>query len=425
MNINKKSLILIFLLFILVFSIFNIEKNTYNSTEIKVARDNIKNINKILETKSYIDKLWVGNENIDIDKMYEEAIRGMVKSLNDPYSEYLSKEDFDFLNETIDKSYVGIGIEMKKEKGDYIEVISPFIGTPAYNSGIQIGDIITKVDGEDIIELSAQEVSKKLKGKENTEVKLEIHRKGINKPIELTLVRKKIKLKNIEYKMLDDNIGYISLLNFSTTSSDEVKQSLLELEKKGMKKLIFDLRSNPGGSLQDAIKIASMFIDEDLVLTLNTKNNGNRKYSRVGEKIFDGDMVILVNSGSASASEIVTGVLKDYKRATIIGTKTFGKGVAQGIYPLSNSDDYLKLTIAEYYTPYNKNINKNGIEPDIVVEMNNLVSIKGILEETEEAKENRKKEIEKILEKLEGRDKAKEIIKNGDVQLKKAIDFLK
>ena len=386
----------------------------------------LKNINKLIQTVNYINERWVGNVDTSKDKLYEAALRGMVKSLEDPYSEYLTAKELQDLNEGMDGVYGGVGMSIRKEKGDYMEVISPFVGTPAFRAGIQIGDIITQIDGEDTLNLTATEMSKKLKGEPGTKVKVEIYRKGMKKPLEITLTREIIKLENVEYKVIDkeNKIGYISLLNFGSKTGPEIKNALIELEKQGVEKLIFDLRTNPGGSLQEAIEIASQFVSEDLIVTLKTKSGNNKEYKRVGEQIFKGPMAVLVNRGSASASEIVTGVLKDYKRATIIGEKTFGKGVAQGIYNYPGSDDAIKLTIAEYATPKNNNINKNGIEPDIYINMNNLLSTKGYSSETKEALENREKEIKKLLVESEGEKKAEEIIKKGDVQLKAAIDVL-
>lgn len=433
---NKMKKIFILMLAIsLVYYTYSDEANNIKeenlTKEVKVferanATVDLKYINKLIQTINYINEKWVGEEEITKEGLYEAAIRGMIKSLKDPYSEYLTKKELEELNEGLDHTYVGVGMSIKKEKGDYLEVVSPFIGTPAFKSGIQIGDIITKIDDIDILDLTATESSKKLRGAENTKVKVEIVRKGVKNPIILELTREVIKLENVEYKMLDEEnkIGYISLLNFGSTTGEEIKNAVLNLKDMGMNKLIFDLRTNPGGSLPEAVEIASLFVKEELIVSLNTKSGYVQKYNRIGDMIYDGPMVVLVNKGSASASEIVTGVLKDYERATIIGEKTYGKGVAQGIYNYRNDEDAIKITIAQYSTPKNNNINKNGIEPNIYIEMNNLLSDKGYSAETKEAKENRKKEIEKLLIEIEGEEKAKKIIEEGDRQLKAAIKVL-
>ena len=431
MKINKKKLIMLTFIAFLGYVTYSEEKVKEEFKKVQAEQRanavvDLKNINKLIQTVNYINERWVGNVDTSKDKLYEAALRGMVKSLEDPYSEYLTAKELQDLNEGMDGVYGGVGMSIRKEKGDYMEVISPFVGTPAFRAGIQIGDIITQIDGEDTLNLTATEMSKKLKGEPGTKVKVEIYRKGMKKPLEITLTREIIKLENVEYKVIDkeNKIGYISLLNFGSKTGPEIKNALIELEKQGVEKLIFDLRTNPGGSLQEAIEIASQFVSEDLIVTLKTKSGNNKEYKRVGEQIFKGPMAVLVNRVSASSSEIVTGVLKDYKRATIIGEKTFGKGVAQGIYNYPGSDDAIKLTIAEYATPKNNNINKNGIEPDIYINMNNLLSTKGYSSETKEALENREKEIKKLLVESEGEKKAEEIIKKGDVQLKAAIDVL-
>lgn len=431
MKLNKKSLLSIALIAILGYNTYSnevdVEKKEVAVVERANATVDLKSINKIVQTINFIGESWVGSEVVTKESLYEAALRGIVKSLKDPYSEYLSKKEYEDLNESMDGEYVGVGMSIRKEKGDYLEVISPFIGSPAFKAGIQIGDIITKVDDFDIIDLTATEASQRLRGTENTKVKVELVRKGEKDPLIFTLTREKIKLENVEYKIIDEKnkIGYISLLNFGNKTGDEIKNAVLDLKEKGMEKLIFDLRTNPGGSLQEAVEISSLFVSEELIVSLKTKSGNDKKYNRVGDKIYDGPMVILVNKGSASASEIVTGVLKDYERATVIGQKTYGKGVAQSIlmYP-NGGGDALKITIAEYSTPKNNNINKNGIEPHIYISMNDLLSIKGYSSETEEAKENRKKEILKSLENSLGKEKAEEAISKGDVQLQAAIDVL-
>lgn len=424
MKINKKSILFLFLIAILGCYSYSENKEQVKNTQRANAVVDLKEINKIIYTINNINQYWVGTEKVDKDSLYKAALEGMLKSLKDPYSEYLSEKELKELFEGMDGVYVGVGMSIRKEKGDYMEVISPFIGTPAFKAGIQIGDIITKIDGEDIIDLTATESSLKLKGKENTKVTIEVFRKGLKEPLNITLKRAVIKLDNVEYKMLENNIGYISLLNFGENVANEIQDALLKLKEKGMKKLILDLRTNPGGSLSEAVSISSLFVKEDLIASLKYKDGRKQEYKRDREQIYEGDMIVLINKGSASASEILSGVLKDYKRATLIGEKTYGKGVAQNIIRFNNDKDAIKLTIAEFATPKNHNIHKNGIKPDIYIKLNPLISDKGYSSETKEAKENRQKEIYKLLVEIEGEEKAKKIVKEGDRQLKAAIDFL-
>lgn len=291
-----------------------------------------------------------------------------MSNLDDPYSEYLSKEELQDLNENLNGTYSGVGMSIKKQRGEYMEVISPFIGSPAFRANIQIGDRVTKVNGKDIKNNTAVEVSKMLKGKKGTVVELEIIRKGLKEPLKFKLIRDNIKLDNVEYKMLEDNIGYISLLQFGEGIANEIEKALKDLNSKGMKSLILDLRTNPGGSLSEAVDLASLFTSEQKMVSLKYKSGKEKVFNRTKQQLYKGPMVVLVNGGSASASEIITGILKDYNRATIIGEKTYGKGVAQNILPF-RTGGALKITIAKYATPKNDDINKKGIEPNIKVKM--------------------------------------------------------
>lgn len=396
---------------------------TVPTNSLSKETQNIVRLKKIVDTVNLVDKIWVGEKEISEDKLYEGAISGVLKTLDDPYSEYLDKESLKEFSEDLDGVYSGVGLSIRKEKGQYLEVISPFIGSPAFKANIQIGDRIVKIDGKDIKDNTATETSKMLRGKKGTKVEVEIQRKGLKKNLNITLVRDDIKLEKVEYKMIDDNIGYISLLQFGNGISDEISKALDDLNAKGMKKLILDLRTNPGGSLNEAIDLTSLFIKEDLIVSLKEKSGNEKKYNRTNAQKFKGDMVVLVNEGSASASEIITGALKDYKRATIIGDKTYGKGVVQTIYEFKTGDA-IKLTIAKYFTPNKVDINKKGIEPDIYIETDPLLSVKGYGNETEQAKTNRLNELKKIMEEVDGKEKAEQKIKQGDRQLKAAIDHL-
>jgi len=338
-------------------------------------------LNRIVDVINIIETRYVGKEETpNKDELYKGAVAGVISKLNDPYSEYLSKEDLTNFSEDMDGEYVGVGMTINKKKGEALEVVSPFIGSPAEKVGIKIGDKITKVDDKDILPLTAADTVKLLKGKEGTKVNVEVIRSGKKEPLKFTMTRAKIKLEMVESKMLDNNIGYLSLLRFGNHVGEEVQKAIEDLQNKGMKGLILDLRLNPGGSLQEAQDISSL-----------------------------------------SASEIVTGAIKDYKRGTIIGEKTFGKGIVQQIIPLK-TDDAIKLTIAQYFTPKGNYIHEKGIEPDIKVEMEELLALKGYANDSAEARKNREKEVEEILVKDKGAEEAKKIIAAGDVQLKRAIE---
>lgn len=380
-------------------------------------------LGRITNVINIIDQVFVGKEATPSkDELYKGAVEGVINKLNDPYSEYLSTEDLKDFSDEMEGEYVGVGMTINKKKGEPLVVVSPFIGSPAEKVGIRINDKVIKVDDKDILPLTANETVKLLKGKENTKVTVEVIREGRKEPFKVTMTRAKIKLEMVESKMLDNKIGYVSLLRFGNHVGYEVRKAIESLKKEGMKGLIFDLRSNPGGSLQEAQDISSLFVKDDLIVYLKYKDGQRKDYNRTLENLGDFPLIILTNEGSASASEIVTGAVKDYKRGTIIGQKTFGKGIVQQIIPLNGTNDAIKLTIAQYFTPKGNNIHEKGIEPDIKVEMEQLLALKGYSNDSAEARKNREKEIEEILVKDKGAAEAKKIIAAGDVQLKKAIE---
>lgn len=379
------------------------------------------NLNKITDIINIIQQRFVGKKSPSKQELYEAAMTGIVNGLDDPYSEYLTKKDLENFTEDLDGEYVGVGMSIDKRKDAPLVVVSPFIGSPAAKAGIKIGDKIIKIDGKDILPLNANETVNMLKGKQGTKVEVEIVREGKKDPFKVTLIRDNIKLEMVESRMLENKIGYVSLLKFGNHTGEEIRKHVEDLQTQGMKGLILDLRSNPGGSLKESQDISSLFITQDLVVYLKYKNGQETKYNRTMKNLGNFPMIVLVNGGSASASEIVTGALKDYKRATIIGQKTFGKGIVQEVMPL-NDGDALKLTIAQYFTPNGNYIHEKGIEPDIKVDMEEVLSIKGYANDSEEAKQNRMKEIRTYLEKEKGKEETDKIISAGDVQLKRAIE---
>lgn len=393
-----------------------------------IATNKDYNLTKIVDTINIINALWVGDKELTADEYYEAALDGIVHKLDDPYSEYLNKENMKSLNEGISGKYVGVGIQIQKKKGEYIEVVSPFVGGPGFKAGIQPNDKIISINGESVIDMTSLEASKKLKGdgEIGSKVTVEVLSEGDKEPKTVVITREEITLEVLSYKMIDKTIGYISLQEFDEGVSEKFKEALISLKKEGMKELIIDLRTNPGGILQEAVKIGSMLTpkEDTFMVSLNYKNGTKQVYDRNEEQLFAGAMVVLINGGSASASEILTGILKDYGVATIIGEKSYGKGVAQQVIPFGDGDG-IKLTIAKYHTPKNDHIHKQGIEPDIFVKQEPLLSIKGYENEVPEVKKNRMEKVKEILVKEYGEEKANEIINQGDVQLKTAINHLK
>ena len=423
MKISKKYLYLVIALIVLI------SVPVYCSTvNKKVAEkeaagyfNDSEDLTKITDSINLIQKLFVGKSDPTKKELYQAAIAGMVNSLNDPYSEYFSKEDLESFSEDMDGNYVGVGMSIDKKKGEPLVVVSPFVGSPASKAGMKIGDKVIKVDNKDILPMTSTDTVKLLKGTKGTKVVLDVMREGVKGAFKVEITRDEIKLEFVESKMLDNKVGYVSLLRFGNNTGQEIETHIKKLQAQGMKSLIFDLRSNPGGSLEESQDISSLFIKQKLVVLLKYKDGSKKEYNRTFQNLGDFPLVVLVNGGSASASEIVTGALKDYKRALIIGEKTFGKGIVQQIIPIGDGEA-IKLTIAQYFTPKGNYIHEKGIEPDIKVEMNEILAIKGYANDSEEAKANRMKELEAVIVKEKGQEEATKIISAGDTQLKRAIE---
>jgi carboxyl-terminal processing protease len=324
-------------------------------------------------------------EPVDDKKLLTEAISGMVSSL-DPHSAYLDKKAFKELREGTQGKFVGLGIEVGMEDG-YVKVISPIEDSPAYRAGIKAGDLITRLDSTPIKGMTLDEAVKKMRGEPNTKITLTIARKDEDKPIVVNIVRQEIRVQSVKSKMVEPGYAWLRISQFQEPTVDDMTKKIAALyaEDPNLKGLVLDLRNDPGGVLPGAIGVAAAFLPKDVVITSTNGQLADSKqtfYARrefyatrtVGDplsKLPDAikkiPMVVLVNSGSASASEIVSGALQDYKRATIMGTQTFGKGSVQTIRQLS-PDTAVKLTTARYYTPNGRSIQARGIVPDLLVD---------------------------------------------------------
>lgn len=330
------------------------------------SSDNITGIASTLKSfRTLIDQYYIGE--IDEEKVLDETIKGYVNGLDDEYSEYMTKDEWEEYQLEALGNYVGIGIYMSLNKDGYVVVVSPIDGTPASEAGLKSEDIIVEVDGENMIGLSTSDVSSKIKGEEGTTVGIKILRDS--EYIDFEIVRKEIKVYHVQYEMLENNIGYIQLLTFDEGCSEEFKAAYKDLVSQGAQKIIFDLRYNTGGLVDEALSIADMVVPKDKTLLITVDANDNKEITKAEiDNIIDIDMVVLVNEYSASASEILAGALKDNEVATLVGTKTYGKGVIQNVFSLTDGS-VLKLTVNEYFTPNETKINKQGIEPDYVVEI--------------------------------------------------------
>jgi carboxyl-terminal processing protease len=291
-------------------------------------------------------------ENTGPDKLVYASIRGMLSRL-DPHTTFLDPDEFSSMEEKQRGSFYGLGISIQKRQG-HVTVISPIEGTPAWKKGLRAGDIITRINGEPIDEWTSDEVVRHLKGPKGTQVTITIRRAGLSEPIEMTITRAEIPTNSVRYAfMLGPDTGYIHLAEFTHTSSREMVAAIDRLEKQGMKKLLFDLRGNPGGVLDQAVDVADLFLQkkEKIVYTRGrTSSSAQDFYAPGNGPHFDGPLVLVVNRGSASASEIVAGAIQDHDRGLVVGTTTWGKGLVQGVYPLPYGAG-LALTTAKYYTP--------------------------------------------------------------------------
>lgn len=305
---------------------------------------------------------------LDDEQMLETAIKGYVAGVGDEYTVYYTKDEMDDQYDAAMGNYVGIGIYMIVDYSEgTIEVVSVMENSPALEVGMQAGDMITKVNGKELTPDTVGELSNEIKGEEGTTVNLEIKRG--EETLELEVERRRIEVSHIESEMLDNNIGYIQVLDFDGGTAEEFKENYESLKEQGATSLIIDIRGNGGGVVDEAIDMLEMICDKDSTLLIETDKNGNEEIIKAEENpIIDVPIVVLVNETSASASEIFAGALKDHNKATIIGTKTYGKGVIQTLIRLADGSG-IKITTEEYCTPNRNKINKVGIEPDITVEL--------------------------------------------------------
>jgi carboxyl-terminal processing protease len=325
------------------------------------------------ELKSFTQSLELVKRNYvedpDSKELIEGAIRGMISNL-DPHSSYMPERAFKEMNMDIKGEFQGVGIQIGV-KNQQLTVIAPIEDTPAFRAGLAAGDKILKINDEWTKDMTIEQAVDKMRGPKGTQVQLLIIREGWEKPREFKITRDVIKVQSVKSKMLDKEIGYLKIIQFQGQTGQEVEKALQGLESKGVKKLILDLRNNPGGILDASVDVSSMFLPKDkLVVYLQGRQASDRRdYLTSGSAVTrDYPMVVLVNTGSASASEIVAGALQDSKRAVIMGTQTFGKGSVQTVFPLEGGGG-IRLTTAKYYTPSGRSIQNVGITPDIEVKL--------------------------------------------------------
>jgi carboxyl-terminal processing protease len=347
------------------------ENDATNTNTRKVPLEDVQRFsNAISEIKKYYVK------PVDDKELFDNAIRGMVANL-DPHSSYLDEEEFRELQTSTSGEFGGLGIEVTMEDG-IIKVITPLVDTPAFKAGIKSGDYIIKLGNESVQGMSLKDAVNLMRGKAGSTIELTVLRKGNSKPLSFSLIREVIHIKSIKSKLLADGYGYIQLTQFQAQTSKDLLQAIDQLKQQSggkLKGLVLDLRNNPGGLLDSAIQVSDAFLGNDklgkpeLIVYTQGRLPGSKftAMSTPGDVLDNAPVVVLINNGSASASEIVAGALKDNKRAIILGTKSFGKGSVQTVLPLDGKTG-IKLTTALYYTPAGTSIQAKGIVPDIVVE---------------------------------------------------------
>lgn len=324
-------------------------------------------VQKLSVLQMLVDTYYL--DDADKDELETGIYKGFISSLNDPYSTYFTKEEYAYLLESSSGVYYGIGAVVSQDvKTGIIRVVKPYKDTPAYKAGLLPDDIIYKVEGEEVTGKDLTEVVSKMKGAQGTKVKITIIRDGAEDPIDLTIERQKINIPTIDYKMLKDNIGYIQIIEFDEITISQFNSAIKDLEKMGMEGLIIDVRDNPGGLLESVVSILDRLLPKCLLVYTEDKNKERTdKYAEKPDQ-FSKPMAVLINDESASASEIFAGALQDYKKATIVGTTSFGKGIVQQVIPLTDGTA-VKLTISKYFTPKGRNIHGTGIVPDVEVEL--------------------------------------------------------
>ena len=348
-----KKLIALFLFYCLFQGVNSAENDIYKKIDL---------FGEVLETinKEYVDE-------IDQSESMDSAINGLLQSL-DPYSAYMSPEILNEMQTETSGEFGGLGIEVSMESG-VVKVISPIDDTPASKAGIKAGDYIVKINDIQVQGKSLSEAVDLMRGPVGSGIELTIRRRGEKKALTFNIVREIIQIQSVKTDLLEKNIGYIRLTSFNENSGDQIKKKIKELKKNNkVKAYILDLRNNPGGLLSQAIKISDFFLNNgEIVSTKSRKASENRKwFAKKGDILNGKTLIVLINYGSASASEIVAGALKDHKRAILLGENSYGKGSVQSIIPLKN-DGAIRLTVAKYYLPSGKSISEVGVSPDIEI----------------------------------------------------------
>ena len=344
---------------------FFLTSSLFSNYSFSSENDIYKKIDLFGEVLEKINKEYV--DEIDQSESMDSAINGLLQSL-DPYSAYMSPKIFNEMQTETSGEFGGLGIEVSMESG-VVKVISPIDDTPASRAGIKAGDYIVKIKDTQVQGKTLSEAVDLMRGPVGSSIELTVRRRGVKKALTFNIIREVIEIQSVKTDLLENNIGYIRLTSFNENSGEQIEDKIKDLEKKqNIKAYILDLRNNPGGLLSQAIRISDFFLDNgEIVSTKSRKASENRKwFAKKGDLTNGKTLLVLINYGSASASEIVAGALKDHKRAIILGENSYGKGSVQSIIPLKNKGA-IRLTVAKYYLPSGKSISEVGVSPDIEV----------------------------------------------------------
>lgn len=345
----------------------NAGTNSLDYSQEKQSESYKEIMDKLTVMKMIVDNYFL--EDVDPEDFAEGIYKGFINSLDDPYSTYYTVDEYKALLESSSGVYQGIGSTVSQDvKTGIITIVKPFKTGPAYKAGLLPGDIIYKVEGEEVTGVDLTEVVSKMKGEEGTKVNMTIMRDGETKPLDFTITRKKIEVPTIEYQMLEDKIGYIIISEFDKVTVTQFTKAIDELEDSGMKGLVIDVRSNPGGLLDAVVKMLDRLLPKGLIVYTEDKYGNRETEDALDSKKINVPLAVLINGNSASASEIFAGAIQDYEIGTVVGTTSFGKGIVQKVIPLTDGTA-IKLTISKYFTPKGRNIHGTGIKPDIEIEL--------------------------------------------------------
>lgn len=354
-------------IFLMMANVFAGGIGVYSGANNSVLGSNAgKTLSKMNALRSYIDEYYM--EEVGEEELADGIYKGMLESLNDPYSCYYTEEEYNSLMEDSSGMYCGIGASVTQDiDTGVISIVTPFQGGAAADAGIQSGDIVSKVDGEDVTGMDLDDVVAMMKGEEGTTVEVEFYLSKKEEYKTFTLERKEVEVPTVAYEMKEDNIGYIAVSAFDEPTDEQFISAVKDLEKQGMKSMIVDLRNNGGGMLTSVVNMLDYLLPKGSeIVSTKDKYGKGETYKATSEHAFELPIVVLINGNTASASEVFSGAIQDYELGTLVGTTSFGKGIVQSVIPL-NDGTAIKLTTSYYYTPKGRNIHGTGIEPDVEV----------------------------------------------------------